>query len=439
MKWILLFTLAIGLQINAQGQSSDYTFVKLDAELLLSLDQNINIRHLFNDWYSVSNEDVYDLLSQEDAELFIYDIEDNKTWNSIQLPFDESVEPLSSMDDFLAFGSTSFNDPQINRFIPYLDPEDNGVGMEKFYEQYPGEDAAEVIVAVVDTGVDYNHEDLVNKMWINHGEIPGNGIDDDENGYIDDVYGINTLVRDDNGLPTTDPIDGHYHGTHVAGIIAAEHNNGEGIGGVSRHAKIMAIRTVPNNSDETDLDVVDAFLYAAKNGAKVINCSFGKEISEGGTIVPEMIQYIYEEYGTIVIAAAGNDSFWGDWHDNDSEPKYPAAWDNDSLITVASSTRSGSLSSFTNIGLNSVDLAAPGSSIYSTMPGNDYGNLSGTSMAAPVVSGVLAELFSRYPEADGVSLKNIVMETVTKQSDFVGKMAAPGIINLYDSFEFLNF
>ncbi|MCB9093069.1 MAG: S8 family serine peptidase [Halobacteriovoraceae bacterium] len=440
IRWILFFILGFSLQVKASIQKSEFSFIKLDSEILLYIDHPIHLRHLFNDWYLINNNEALALLDQVDAELFINDIEDNKSWSTTTpLPeqYLKNPEPIDELDTYFLSG---LNDPKMKYFIPYRAPKKNGIGMKKFYEDYPGEDALEVIVAVVDTGVDYYHRDLANKMWINKEEIPDNGIDDDENGYIDDVYGINTLVRDDNGLPTTDPFDGQFHGTHVAGIIAAEHNNGEGIGGVSRHAKIMAIRTVPSDqSDETDLDVVDAFLYAAKNGARIINCSFGKKISEGGTIVPEMIQYIYEVYGTLVVAAAGNDSFLGNWHDNDTEPTYPASWDNESLVTVASSAITGRLSSFSNTGQISVDLAAPGSDIYSTLPGNDYGRLSGTSMAAPVVSGVLAELLSRFPEMDGLNLKDIIMQTVSKKSTFKEKMMAPGIINLYDSFEVLNF
>ena len=277
----------------------------------------------------------------------------------------------------------------------------------------------------MDTGVDYNHEDLKNVMWTNPGEIAGNGIDDDGNGYVDDIHGINTLVRDQDGQATSDMYDTHSHGTHVSGSIAAEQNNGKGIAGIASRVKIMGIRTVPNSGDELDVDVVEAFIYAAKNGAKIINCSFGKSKNEGGQAVSEAIDYIGKNYGTLVIAAAGNDS-----KNIDRRLTYPASFQNDNLLVVASTTKHGRMSYFSNFGLKNVDVAAPGSGVHSTVPGNRYASYSGTSMAAPNTSGLAAEVWAHFPELGPLAIKKILMKSVTKISRFSTKIKSGGRIDL---------
>ena len=277
----------------------------------------------------------------------------------------------------------------------------------------------EVIVAVVDTGVDYTHQDL--PMWTNENEIPGNGIDDDGNGYIDDIHGINTLVRDENGNATMEVMDAHNHGTHVSGSIAAIQNNGIGIAGIASKAKIMAIRTVPNRSDETDVDVTEAFIYAAKNGAKIINCSFGKSVNERGMMVRDAINHIGEKYGVLVVAAAGNS-----FRNIDTYPTYPASFDSENLLVVASTSSSGSFSYFTNYGLKSVDIAAPGSGLLSTIIGNRYSQMSGTSMASPNAAGVAAEVLSNHPKLNTFELKEILMNSSYKLPIYQAKIMSGG-------------
>ncbi len=147
------------------------------------------------------------------------------------------------------------NDPKLSRLWAFKDSDDNGMSVLKTYKEFGTVKNQEpIIVAVVDTGVDYNHEDLRDIMWVNTGEIPGNGIDDDGNGYVDDIHGINTLIRDSEGNATGDMMDDHSHGTHVSGTIAATQNNGIGIAGVASNVRIMGIRSVPSRGDETDVD-----------------------------------------------------------------------------------------------------------------------------------------------------------------------------------------
>lgn len=349
------------------------------------------------------------------------------------MPKHEVLDPmnaqLKSMIANLDFNFANFNDPEVGKLWAFSNK--NGMDVDLAYTTLPAKTQKQVIVAVVDTGVDHNHEDLKDIMWTNTKEIPGNGIDDDNNGYIDDIHGINTLVRDAEGRATMNTMAGHWHGTHVAGTIAATQNNGIGIAGVANNVKIMAIRTVPDNADELDSDVAEAYVYAAKNGAKIINCSFGKTHNEGGMVVRDTINEIGQKYGVLVVVSAGNDSMGPfSWHNNDKEPKYPASFDSESMIVIASTTNTGSFSSFSNIGPTTVDLAAPGSNIYSTINGNKYSMASGTSMASPNTSGVAAMVLGYYPKLKGVELKKVLMESATKVSAFEGKIVSGGRVNL---------
>jgi subtilisin family serine protease len=319
-------------------------------------------------------------------------------------------------------------DPMLSRVWAFKDADQNGISVVKAYKSSTNRPKKEIIVAVVDTGVDYTHEDLKANMWVNKKEIPGNGIDDDQNGYIDDVYGIDTLDRDAQGRATGDPKDSHYHGTHVAGTIGSVWNNGKGIAGVASNVKIMAIRTVPNRGDETDVDVAESFIYAAKHGAKIINCSFGKRVNEGGKLIPDTLKYIREKYGVLVIAAAGNSS-----QNIDNRLTYPASFEASNLFVIASTTSRGRLSGFSNYGKLNVDLASPGSGVLSTVPGNRYSSLSGTSMASPNAAGVAAEVLSRAPQLNPEQLKAVLMKSVTPVAGFRGKMRAEGRIDLYQT------
>jgi subtilisin family serine protease len=272
-------------------------------------------------------------------------------------------------------------------------------------------------------------------MWVNEKEIPGNGIDDDNNGYIDDIHGINTLVRDAQGRATMNTMASHWHGTHVAGTIAATQNNGVGIAGVANNVKIMAIRTVPDDADELDSDIVEGFLYATKMGAKVINCSFGKKVNEGGMVVRDTINAISKK-GVLVVISAGNDSMGPfSWHNNDVNPKYPASFDSANTLVIASTTSSGSFSSFSNIGPMTVDVGSPGSNIYSTINNNKYSMASGTSMAAPNASGVAAMVMGYYPTLKNSTVKKILMDTVTPVPEFQGKILSGGRLNLKAALE----
>ncbi len=234
-----------------------------------------------------------------------------------------------------------------------------------------------VTVAVIDSGVDYTHFDLDSNIWINTGEIPGNGRDDDGNGFIDDVRGWDFVDRDN------DPMDGEGHGTHVAGTIAAE-NNGQGITGVAYNARIMPIRVLDNTGSGSYNDVVQGIFYAVNNGANIINLSLGGGFSQA---LIDAIQFAVSRSVTVVIAA-GNEYA--------SQPGFPANQVATSGIAVGAIDINRTLADFSNRAGNVplTYVVAPGAGVYSTTPNNTFSVLSGTSMAAPHVAGVVALMLS---------------------------------------------
>lgn len=454
-----------------------------------------------------------------------------------------------------------------------------GISLDKAYESdYIKLPATDIVVAVIDGGTDVNHEDLKDVLWTNPGEIAGNGLDDDHNGYIDDVHGWNfiggadgKMVKADNlekarvlkrlmeryeapgaqfdassaeyqnylqmkgevlsaqesakamlsqmemvmtileqmreatgkedpsaddleALKSEDPmmekIAGRFakamrkegssfksiqgelqeqydyfdlkaniqnnpdydsrtivgdnysnsseryygnnnvvgpdagHGSHVAGIIAAKRGNNIGLDGVADHAKIMVVRVVPDG-DERDKDVANGIRYAVDNGAKIINMSFGKGFSWDKNIVDSAVAYA-ESKGVLLVHAAGNNS-----SDNDQIPNYPndTLWNGTHTATnwleigASQPKRKQLATSFSNYGKNNVDLFSPGQDIYSTIPDNKYAYFNGTSMAAPVASGVAALVWSRFPQLTAVQVKKILMESGTPVK---GKVVLPG-------------
>jgi subtilisin family serine protease len=253
--------------------------------------------------------------------------------------------------------------------------------------------AAPVTVAVIDTGVDVSHPDLASRVWHNPGEIAGNGVDDDGNGLVDDVTGWDFFHGDasvyDSGDQNGDGEADDMHGTHVAGTIAAQRNNSVGVAGVADNARIMPLKFIGPDGGYTS-DAVEAIHYAVSMGARVINASFGST-----TYAPALCDAIAEAgaEGVVFVAAAGNDGT-----DNDASAFWPANCPATTLLSVAATTQSDSLASFSNRGRAQVDLGAPGQSVYSTLPGGAYGNLSGTSMAAPHVTGVAASVLGVRPD-----------------------------------------
>jgi subtilisin family serine protease len=274
-----------------------------------------------------------------------------------------------------------------------------------------------VVVAIIDTGVDYKHPDLIGNMWRNTGEIPGNGIDDDGNGYVDDVVGYDFVNHDG------DPWDDHSHGTHVAGTIGAVGNNGVGVTGVCWKTRIMALKFLGAGGSGSTSDAVSAVLYATANGAKVMNNSWG-----GGGYSQALFDAIRvaDSAGVLFVAAAGNSGT-----NNDVYPFYPASYDLPNVLVVAATDSADALASFSCYGATSVDLAAPGVNIFSTTPGGQYGQKSGTSMATPHVVGAAALLLSDSPGLRAADLKGLLMSYLEQLPALAGRTVTGGRLNVY--------
>ena len=269
------------------------------------------------------------------------------------------------------------------------------------------------VVAVIDTGVDYTHIDLKDSMWKNTGEIPDNGMDDDGNGYVDDVYGYDFVENDGN------PMDDHGHGTHVAGIIGMQPNNVGGVG-LAYGAKIMAIKAAQSTGSFASSDIAKAIKYAADNGADVINMSFGG--SGRSYLVEEALKDA--SHDCVLVAAAGNDGLPTTDAPPFLYPKredfYPAGYNY--VLGVMATDNNGSFASFSNwdyiIGENcEYEMAAPGIAIYSTLPGNRYASWSGTSMAAPNVAAAAAILRSNYIDKNKFTSRFIMGQLVSATKD----------------------
>jgi len=302
-----------------------------------------------------------------------------------------------------------------------------------------------IIIAITDTGVDYTHPDLVDNMWVNTAELRGSPqVDDDGNGYVDDIYGYDFAgaVAKDPDDDDSDPKDCFFHGTHVAGIIGAAANNNKGVVGVCWKVKIMALKVFADDYHvEPEVfvsEAIEAIGYAVDNGAKIINASWGGDFHS---------QSLYDaiknagDAGLLFVAAAGND--YGS--DNDVNPVYPASFDLDNIITVMSTDHDDKRSDFSNYGVTSVDIAEPGTDILSTSPtyqtfamlvfsvSNDYETLSGTSMAAPHVSGACALIWSQYPTLAHKTVKGILLKTVDPVLSSPRLCLTGGRLNLYNA------
>ena len=256
----------------------------------------------------------------------------------------------------------------------------------------------DVVVAIIDSGIDYTHPDLAANMWMNEGEISNNGIDDDNNGYVDDIYGYDFANNDG------DPFDDSNHGTHVAGTIGAAGNNGIGVVGVSHQVSLMGIKFLGANGFGSTSDAAEGIIYAVDNGAMILNNSWG-----GGGFSETLraaIEYAHQN-DVLFLAAAGNSGT-----NNDISPSYPASYEVDNVISVAATNHNDQLAAFSQYGSQSVDLGAPGVDILSSVPGNAYTSFNGTSMATPHVSGVAALLKAHAPNLSNLEIKQILFDSI---------------------------
>ena len=308
-------------------------------------------------------------------------------------------------------GSSTAGSIQVQA-VPGID-----IGLADAWRLYDG-GSRDVVVALVDTGIDYTHEDLAGRIWTNTDEIPGNGIDDDGNGYVDDVYGWNFYSGTNDVYVGTEDA----HGTHGAGTIAANAGNGVGIAGIvqSDHVKVMAVKALGGSDGSgTTASIIQAIQYAEANGAQICNLSLGSSQND-----PALYRTIASSKMLFVVAA-GNDGT-----DLETAPSYPASYDLDNLIAVANIRYDGELDPTSSYGAASVDLAAPGSYILSTTPGNTYSYMTGTSMAAPMVSAAAAMVYSAFPKATLADVKDILLASVHKLDSLTGRTATGGMLDL---------
>lgn len=335
---------------------------------------------------------------------------------------EDSATALTTEPDYWVFQSNLPNDPQYNQLWGLHNTGQSGgvvdadIDAQEAWEISTG--TRDVVVGVIDTGIDRNHPDLAANIWTNPGEIAGNNIDDDNNGFVDDVWGWD-FHNDDN-----DPSDDDSHGTHCAGTIGAVGGNGSGVVGVNWEVSIAAIKFLGPGGGSTS-DAIDSVNYANEVGVDLTSNSWG-----GGGYSSLLKNAIDQAgaAGSLFVAAAGNDNV-----NNDATPHYPSSYTSENLISVASSDRYDSRSSFSNYGSTSVDLAAPGSSIYSTIPNGNYGSKSGTSMATPHVAGAVALLKSIAPNLSPDALKQILFESVDPLPAFANNTVTGGRLNVFEA------
>lgn len=423
LKWIAVLAAVFTLQgVSAselpEAVPGEYV-VKLKSSVgLLSLDMVANIL----------NADVIRPLSKESNSVLVRKSVAEKREFVVQSlsqnPWVEYAEP-NYIYRLVGGASELPNDPELPQLWGLIN---NGqdiagqagragmdVGAERAWQIETG--SQEVLVSVIDTGVNYDLPDLAPNMWKNEAELNGEpGVDDDGNGYVDDIHGYDFANKD------ADPMDDHGHGSHVSGTIGANGNDGVGIVGVAWKVKIIPIKFLSRSGGGSLADAVSAIDYSTAMGAVLSNNSWG-----GGGFSQALYDSIQraQEAGTLFLAAAGNSR-----NDNDSRPSYPATYDLDNIVSVAAIDNAGNLASFSSYGRTTVDVAAPGVDILSwTTRGLQA--WSGTSMATPHVTGVAALLRSANPDMSIAEIKDRLIRTSKPVSSVRNKVVARGIVDAY--------
>ncbi len=281
----------------------------------------------------------------------------------------------------------------------------------------------DAVIAVIDTGIDYNNSEIADAMWINGGEIAGNGVDDDGNGYTDDVYGWNFYNNNNKIYTGSDD----SHGTHCAGTIAAAKNNGSGIAGIADYdnIRIMSLKALGGaGGTGTTMSVLMAIKYAEDNGASICNLSLG-------TSDNDMLLYrIMANSDMLFVVAAGNSSNGsGTGTDTDKSPSYPASYDLENIISVANITAAGSLHKSSDYGAESVDIAAPGTDIISTGSDGKFVYMTGTSMAAPMVTAVSALVYTNSESLTLKETRDIILNNVFRMDSLTGRVSTGGMLD----------
>ncbi|KEP63790.1 UNVERIFIED_CONTAM: subtilisin SUB9 [Hammondia hammondi] len=344
--------------------------------------------------------------------------------------FDQVVTIVGGETD-LSFGrSTVVGATQLN-FSPDVTPRDRVSPKEQpYWREIARFDAAYNLaeclrsetVAVIDTGIAYNHPSLRRNIWKNPGEIAGNGVDDDNNGFVDDVYGFNFISNDG------DMSDDNGHGTHCAGLIGGLKDSASGAQGVCGATTIAGLKFMGGNGSGATSDAVKALNYCIQMGIRISNNSWG---GPARTDALERAIRKSHEAGHIFVCAAGNSG-----QNIDRSPSYPASYTSPNIVAVAATDASDEMAAFSNIGVRSVHVAAPGVSILSTYPPDTFKLLSGTSMASPIVAGLAALLVS-LPFEDHMEIKQAIIEGVDRLPSTRGRVISGGRIDAYRSIMWL--
>jgi subtilisin family serine protease len=303
------------------------------------------------------------------------------------------------------------------------------INIQPAWQQHDADaDTAEhrqVIVAVIDTGIDISHPDLEGSIWVNEDEIPGDDIDNDGNGYVDDVNGWSFFNRSEHVYYGEED----DHGTHAAGTIAAKRGSG-GVAGIADNnfVKIMPLKALGTEAGiGEEQDIIEAIRYAEANGASICNLSFGTN-----EYYPTLEQVMRESKMLFIVSAGnGNSSGYGLNIDEEGNADYPSCYDLDNVISVANLMFDGSLSTSSNYGVKSVDIAAPGTYIVSTIAEKGYGFMTGTSMSAPMVTGVAAMVYSCRTDLDLAGVRDAILNSAKKLPELEGKVSTGGMLDAY--------
>ena len=354
----------------------------------------------------------------------------------VHLKIPESIGITNAIHQLTLFPNVEIAEPNLKYYLFDNDEEyanqwalnnvdDMDIDAPEAWEITTG--SSDIVVAIIDSGIDMDHEDLSSNIWFNpyeSGPYAFDGIDNDENGYIDDYAGWNFDSGNNN------PTDTFGHGTHVAGIIGAMHNNEGKVKGVCANVRLMAVKSTSSSLDLSCL--APAVYYAVNNGAKIINASWGS--TSNSQVLLNAISYAQSK-GVLFIAAAGNSEQFPNLN-NDIYPIYPASYNLTSIISVLSTSRTDVISSFSHYGVSSVDLGAPGGGnsvgIISTLPNNDYGYMSGTSMSAPFVAGAAALAMAQCPLITYSQLKSRILNQTDYLSSLNNLCVSEGRLNVYN-------
>lgn len=433
---ILIAIISISFSMHAQ-ERSQYVINKGDV-LYASNELIMKVKHLESrtKQSATLSQDLLSELTFLDVESITPTIQFSQTSRSqdlmqiVSVKYNADIDPMEASGKLKRSKNIYWVEPRFVYEVGLI-PDDPKFEDQYYLSRIAAEDAwdistgdTSVVIAIIDTGVDWDHPDLEANIWHNWAEIPNNGVDDDENGYVDDHIGWDFGGLD--GTPDNDPVeDNAYHGTHVAGCAAAVTNNGEGVASIGFNSRIMCVKTAREDMKNDHGTVYiyygnEGVVYAADNGADVVNMSYGG--SGYSEYSFDVMQYAYSK-GVVLVGAAGNE--------NSSLPHYPSGYDN--VLSVAASDQDDIRASFSNYGYT-VDVLAPGVSIYNTWFDDTYAWLQGTSMASPIVAGLAALVKAQFPNYT----PNQIAEQIRVTSDntdpvngqYIGRLGY-GRINAY--------